>query len=61
MTRISRTPSLETRQKISQAVTKAYAQKTEAERQKTRELQSAALKRYWSTVPKSNDDVQSNW
>ena len=54
--RTSREVSQSTKNKISIAVKKAHAKKTEAERMNTRKLQSASAKRYWSTIPKKEDD-----
>ena len=56
MKRVSREVSTSTRQKIAQGVRKAHAQRTEAEKQRTRELQSASAKRYWATIPKKGEE-----
>ena len=54
--RTSREVSTSTKLKISQGVRKAHAQRTEAEKQQTRARQSAALRAYWQTIPKKEDD-----
>ena len=55
MKRVSREVSTSTKQKIAQGVRKAHAQRTEAEKQQTRERQSASAKRYWATIPKKEE------
>ena len=52
----TREVSTSTRQKIAQGVRKAHAQRTEADKQRTRELQSASMKAYWKTIPKKEED-----
>ncbi len=61
MTRTSRTPSLETREKLRQAAIHAHAQKTEAEKKATSEKISQRLRDYWATIPKEPDEGQTNW
>ena len=54
--RTSREVSTCTRQKISQSVRKAHAQKTEQEKQHWRSAISAGQKRAWERMPKKEDD-----
>ena len=54
--RTSREVSTATRQKISQSVKKAHAQRTETEKQQTRARQSAAMRAYWETIPRKEED-----
>jgi hypothetical protein len=54
--RTSREVSTSTRQKISQSLKKAHAQKTEQEKQQTRERQSASMRAYWETIPRNEED-----
>lgn len=61
MTRTSRTPSMETREKLRQAAIHAHAQKTEAEKKATSKKISQKLRDYWATIPKETDKEQSNW
>ncbi len=61
MTRTSRTPSMETREKLRQAAIHAHAQKTEAEKKATAEKISHKLRDYWATIPKEPDEGHTNW
>jgi hypothetical protein len=54
--RTSREVSTSTRQKISQSVRKAHAQKTEQEKQHWRAAISVGQKRAWERIPKKEDD-----
>ena len=54
--RTSREVSTSTRQKISQSVRKAHAQKTEQEKQHWRAAISAGQKRAWATVPRKEEE-----
>lgn len=54
--RTSREVSTSTKQKISQGVRKAHAQKTEQEKQHWRAAISAGQKRAWERIPKKEDD-----
>lgn len=62
----TRQVSTSTKQKISQSVRKAHAQKTEQEKQQWRAAISAGQKRAWAEVPKKEEDEPevdyvSNW
>ena len=61
MTRISREPSQETREKLRQAALKQHANKTQAEKDAENKKRSTSMRAYWATIPKKADEVQSNW
>lgn len=54
--RTSREVSTSTKQKISQGVRKAHAQKTEQEKTQWRAAISAGQKRAWERIPKKQED-----
>ena len=54
--RTSREVSQSTRNKISQGVKQSHLKKTEAEKQRTRERQSASMRAYWETIPKKQEE-----
>lgn len=54
--RTTREVSQSTRNKISQGVKQSHLKKTETEKQRTRELQSAAMKAYWERIPKKQEE-----
>ena len=54
--RYTRQLSPATKAKISQGVRQSHAKKTEVEKQQTRAKQSAAMRKYWETIPKNNDE-----
>ena len=54
--RTTREVSQTTRNKISQGVKQSHLKKTEAEKQQIRAKQSAAMRAYWQTIPKKEED-----
>jgi len=54
--RTTREVSTSTKQKISQSVRKAHAQKTEQEKQQWRAAISVGQKRAWAAVPKKEEN-----
>ena len=54
--RTSREVSTSTKQKIAQGVRKAHAQRTEADKQRIRKLQSASMRAYWERIPKKEEE-----
>ncbi|MBR5574638.1 MAG: hypothetical protein IKW35_09140 [Paludibacteraceae bacterium] len=54
MTRQYRELSNDTKQKISTAMKQYHANKTAAQEATTSQRQSAAMKRYWTTIPKKS-------
>lgn len=54
--RTTREVSTSTKQKISQSVRKAHAQKTEQEKLQWRAAISVGQKRAWAAVPKKEED-----
>lgn len=54
MTRQYRELSNDTKQKISISMKQYHANKTAAQETATSQRQSAAMKRYWTTIPKKS-------
>lgn len=54
MTRQYRELSNDTKQKISTAMKQYHANKTATQEATTSQRQSAAMKRYWTTIPKKS-------
>ncbi len=59
--RIDRSVSLETRRKISAGLKRFYRTLSEQRKQERNAKQSVAMKRYWESIPKANNnDPEAN-
>jgi hypothetical protein len=54
--RIDRSVSLEIRRKISEGLKRYYRTQSEQKKQERNAKQSVAMKRYWDSIPKANNN-----
>ena len=58
--RIDRSVSLETRRKMSEGLKRFYRSQSEQKKQERNAKQSVAMKRYWETIPKANNNSEAS-